>query len=78
VGPDDLVFDKANQAENLQMLRDARDKLAADIATADAELKGEMEEDKRATVTREKERIERRAVWLGKQIERLEARISEE
>ncbi len=78
VGPDDLVFDKANQAENLQMLRDARDKLTADIAAADAELKGEMEEDKRATITREKDRIERRAVWLGKQIERLEARISEE
>lgn len=78
VGPDDLVFDKANQAENLQTLRDARDKLSAEIAAADASLKTEEDEDKKATLTKEKERLERRTLWLGKQIERLESRIAQE
>lgn len=78
VGPDDLAFDKANQAENLQTLRDARQKLSADLAGIDATLKTEEDAEKTATLEREKERIERRALWLGKQIERLESRIAED
>jgi hypothetical protein len=78
IGPDDLVFDKANQAENLETLRDAREQLGTEIAELDNALKGEMEDDKRATLGREKERLERRVLWVTKQITRLESRIAEE
>ena len=78
VGPDDLVFDKANQAENLETLRAARDALLQDLSAAEASIKAEIDEEKRAILVREKERIERRGMWLGKQIERLESRIAEE
>lgn len=78
VGPDDLVFDKANQAENLETLRQAREQLAMEIAELDGTIKAELDESKKAIHVREKERLERRVLWVTKQIERLESRINAE
>ncbi len=77
IGPDDLVFDKANQAENLESMRQERDKSMAETAALDAQLKGELDDEARKTVDIDRARLDRRVQWIGRQILKLEARIAD-
>ncbi|MFK8018120.1 MAG: mechanosensitive ion channel family protein [Gammaproteobacteria bacterium] len=75
-GPDGLVFDKANQAENLENMRSERDKSLLDLEQVATKLKEAQTDEAKKPLELEKARLERRTQWIAGQITKLENRIA--
>ncbi|MEM6638513.1 MAG: mechanosensitive ion channel family protein [Pseudomonadota bacterium] len=68
LGPDDLIFDKANEAQSLQSLRDARASLTEKISALDEQIKSESDDAARAQLETRRTNLTGRVEWLDQQI----------
>jgi small-conductance mechanosensitive channel len=76
--PDDLVFDKANQAENIANMRQDHEQCVKDMEAIDAKLKEKPSDEESARLTAERQRLEQKDKWITRQVERLESNIAQE
>lgn len=77
-GPDDLVFDKANKAENIASLRKEHEQCVKEIEQLDTRLKETLTEEEKASLTAERVRLERKEKWITRQADRLETTLDED
>ena len=75
-GPDGLVFDKANQAENLENMRAERDTSLKATEEINAQLKTATTDEEKKPLELEKARLDRRTTWISDQITKIEANIA--
>lgn len=67
--PDDVVFDKADEAESLESMRDRHKAMLEEIAAETARLKAATDESEKQTLTQRLESINKRAEKLASLIE---------